>query len=113
MQVTASRLFKNKRFRNQGLWLIDISSLDNINLNVINFASEVTFKLNYEKSFIKNQLVLAVLEKIKSCGRWWGNDLVVMTALNLGLELTDCGMKSNLTKRFLGINQIYLQNIHP
>ena len=48
--------------------------------NVFYFALEVTFRLNYEKSFIKNQLVLAVLEKIKSCGRWWGNDLVVMTA---------------------------------
>ena len=60
MQVTASRLFKNKRFGNQGLWLIDISSLDNINLNVINFASEVTFRLNYYKSLIVNRKLLSV-----------------------------------------------------
>ena len=62
----------------QKIW--EPGSLERINLkfeNVIYFAYEVTFRLNYEKSFIKNQLVLAVLEKIKSCGRWWGNDLVL------------------------------------
>ena len=82
--------------------------MERINLkveNVIYFALEVTFRSNYKKSFIKNQLVLAVLEKIKSCGRWWGNDLVVMTAFQQEPRLNDCGIQSNLFAEYAPLCQ--------
>ena len=89
--------------------------MEKINLeveNVINFPYEITFRLNYEKSLIKDQLVLAVIEKIKSCGRGWGNDLVVVTSFWQEPRLNDCGMESKKGPCVLGINQIYFQNIH-